>query len=500
MYPPSLPTPPREKTKRVLLVATGIAVLLLATAALLISRYWLFTEKSVRSRLAASIPAEIHFASFQEKYFPPGCVAENVVFQRAGGGQKLIVIRRLTVQSGLFGLFRHHVSLLRAEGMRVELARSDLSSLRSSGQRTTIDRLIADDAVLEVVQGDKQPLRFVFQKFRLQNVGGSGTTKFSATFQNPLPEGILRTSGEFGPWNHTDTAATPISGKYSLENANLGVFGGIAGTMSSTGNLQGTLKQVQVKGSTNSPAFEVTSTQHKQPLETQFDASVNAITGETVLRHVKAKFGRDEIEAQGSIGRQSDGKRAAVIDLSCDRGRIEDTFYPFISSPKSPVAGNVQFRMHVVIPSGHEQFLEKVNLRGDFQVLDAELTNPQTELRLTRVAEAPHQKRPLNTGAQISGHVELNGGVAHLSSLLMRDGDASAQLHGTYNLQNERVNMHGELETEASLTKTTSGIKAAFAKAIEPFLRKWHHEKVVPVRISGTYRHPSFGLDMQSSM
>jgi hypothetical protein len=63
-------------------------------------------------------------------------------------------------------------------------------------------------------------------------------------------------------------------------------------------------------------------------------------------------------------------------------------------------------------------------------------------------------------------------------------------------LNDERVAMHGNLKTAASLAKTTSGISAVFAKVLEPFFKKKPHETVVPVKIGGTYSHPSFGLDI----
>src|SRR5581483_2899479 len=332
--------------------------------------------------------------------------------------------------------------------------------------------------------------------FHLENLGDSGTTKFSAAFENPLPAGLIRTSGQFGPWSQSDAAVTPVSGKYSLQSADLGVLQALGGRISSTGTFAGSFKEIDVRGQANSPEFEVTSTHHKQPLTAEFEAKVNAVTGEMLLPRVSAKFGRDEIQAQGNMGRQDDGKRAAVIQLTCDHGRIEDTFYPFISSPKSPITGNIQFRMHVVIPSGQQRFLQKIHLTSDFRVTNVGLTNPQTKLRMNKVAETPHQKAPVDEQAQIDGRVNLTSGVAHLSSLDIREGDASAQLHGTYNLLNQRLNLQGTLRTEASLTKATSGIKAAFAKALEPFVKKQEHQKIIPVRINGTYRHPSFGLAM----
>lgn len=479
--------------------ALAIAVLGLLCAAIvgivILHHFWPFTESSIRARLGESAGARVKFGSFHEKYFPPGCIMENVVFERSGDGRPLISVRRLSITSNIAGLLRHHVSLLHAEGMHVTLERSDFSADGSSGQQTVIDNFVADDAVLDV-QRRTQPLRFAFHKFHLQNLGSGGAIKFAAEFENPLPAGLIQTSGQFGPWNSTDPGGTPVSGTYKLSNADLGVFDSIGGVLSSDGNFRGTFKQLGVEGSTTTPEFEVAYTQHKLPLQTRFQANVNATNGDTDLRSVKATFGRDQIDAHGRVGRQDDGKRAAVIELNCDRGRIEDTFYPFVKSSKMPLVGNVAFQMHVVIPSGQERFLKKIEVQSDFRIQDAHFTDPETQSRLGKISERHDQKQPdNNTPADLSGNVRLINGIARFSKLSARDGNATAWLHGNYDLTNEHVDLHGQLSTEASLSNTTSGIKAVFAKALEPLFKKGGHQKVVPVKISGTYRNPSFGLD-----
>jgi hypothetical protein len=486
----------------VALVALCVVVCALAAGAVLVHHFWPFTEASARSRLAASVSANVSFGSFHEKYFPPGCVIENVIFQRNNSGPALGSIRRLTISSNPLALLGGRISTLRAEGMHVMLARSDFSGNKSSGKQTTVGELVADDAILEVRRKEgSPPLRFVFRKFQMENLGGAGATKFAAVFDNPMPAGRVQTSGQFGPWNSSDPAATVVSGKYSLANADLSVFNAIGGALSSDGDFKGTFKQMEIEGSTTTPEFEVTYTHHKLPLQTHFSAAVDATNGETILRRVKASFGRDEIDAQGRIGRDPHGKRAAIIDLTCNRGRIEDTFYPFIHSLKSPLTGNVAFQMHIVIPSGQEHFLKKLELKSDFRITDARFTNPQTESRLEKVSERPDQKQPEEGAlATLKGQVTVLHGIAHFAELTAQDGDASAWFRGNYDLTDERVNMHGKLKTEASLTKTTSGIKAVFAKALEPLFKKGPHAKVIPVKISGTFHHPSFGLDMNSDM
>ena len=57
--------------------------------------------------------------------------------------------------------------------------------------------------------------------------------------------------------------------------------------------------------------------------------------------------------------------------------------------------------------------------------------------------------------------------------------------------------MFGNRKTATSLTKSSSGgISAVFAKVLDPFFKKRSHVTVVPVKIGGTYTHPSFGLNM----
>ncbi|MGH9514088.1 MAG: hypothetical protein ACRD3P_00220 [Terriglobales bacterium] len=489
------PTKSRRHIKRIAAVAVMVLLCAAGVGVVLLHHFWPFTESSVRDRLGESTAANVKFGAFRETYFPPGCIMENVVFQRSDSGASLISIRRLTITSNLAGLLEHHISLLRAEGMHVTLGRADFSADISSSEKTIVDTLVADDALLDVQQ-KAQPMKFVFHKFQVQNLGGSGAIKFAATFDNPMPAGLIQTSGQFGPWNSSDLSATPVSGTYALSNADLGVFHSIGGVLSSGGNFNGTFKQMEVEGSTTTPEFEVAYTRHKLPLQTRFKAAVNAINGEAILHSVKANFGRDQIDAHGRIGRQADGKHAAVIELNCDRGRIEDTFYPFVKSPKMPLVGNVAFQMHVVIPSGHERFLKKIEISSNFRIHEAQFTNPQTQSRLSKIAERPGQKQPdQNTLADLRGNVRLLKGIAQFSKLSARDGNATAWFHGNYDLTNEQVNLHGQLTTEASLTNTTSGIKSVFAKALEPLFKKGHHEKVVPVKISGTYHNPSFGLD-----
>jgi hypothetical protein len=71
-----------------------------------------------------------------------------------------------------------------------------------------------------------------------------------------------------------------------------------------------------------------------------------------------------------------------------------------------------------------------------------------------------------------------------------------ALMQGTYNLISERIDLHGTLKTQAEISKTTHGIKALMLKVLDPFFKNKPTGYLAPVKIRGTYDHPTFGLDL----
>jgi hypothetical protein len=48
----------------------------------------------------------------------------------------------------------------------------------------------------------------------------------------------------------------------------------------------------------------------------------------------------------------------------------------------------------------------------------------------------------------------------------------------------------------AEVSKTTHGIKALMLKVLDPFFKNKPDGYVAPIKITGTYDHPSFALDL----
>lgn len=505
-----LPGTHRAGTKKWLIISLIVLAVIVAVAAVLLALKWPFTRARVTQRLQEATATTVQMAGFKAEYFPhPGCVAEQVTFQKAGTSQPLMTIRTLTIRGNFFGLFTKHVSIVRAEGAHVALPAlgtgQPLGGDNQSG--TIIDQLVADGTILDILpkHSSAQPTRFVLRRFQLRGLGGERALSFQTVLENPKPPGEVSASGSFGPWKSGSAASTAVSGRYAFRHADLSVFHGIAGTLSSDGTFRGTFHDLQVQGTTDTPDFEAAHSGHKFRLSGQFRALVDATNADVTLQDAAALLGHTTIAAQGRIAPTQRGQgKTASLDLTVRDGRIEDVLLLFVKGPRPPLMGITSFRAHVTLPPGREAFVRKVQLQGEFGIGGAKFTNPTTEKSLTGLSLRARGKKdkveedPARVLSDLRGQVALNDGVATFTDLNFTVPGARAQLHGAYNLVNERINLHGLLRMDSSLADATSGIKSFLLKALGPFLNSNHRGEVLPVSITGTYTHPSYHISPQS--
>jgi hypothetical protein len=164
------------------------------------------------------------------------------------------------------------------------------------------------------------------------------------------------------------------------------------------------------------------------------------------------------------------------------------------------MSGSVTLQAHVEIPPGQEPFLKKIKLRGNFGIAGGTFSKPSTQQGIDKLsAGARGEKDPSDPETVLSdlrGQVNLHQGVATFSDLSFGVPGADARMQGTYNLLNEKIDLRGQLQVESKISNTEKGSKAFLLKMMEPFFKKKKKGEIVPVRISGTYGHPSFGLSL----
>jgi hypothetical protein len=506
------PKPIRGSTWIRVAVLSGVVVVFLAI--LLLAFFWPFRLVAVTKELSDESDSKVTVGSFHATYFPHlGCILEQVTFQHnpGRGVQPLITIKQLTIQGTITGIFGRHVKLIVAEGMHILIPPLGSEHFKTPPRSSVvIDDLVADGTILEVAsrEAGTPPLRFVFHGFTIGDVGSSAPAAFRAALSNPEPPGEITTTGKFGPWNPDQVGQTGVSGDYQFRNADLGTFPGISGLLASSGKYAGTLEHIEVQGNTDVPLFAVVRSSNHTDLETQFHAIVNAENGDVFLQDVNANFRQTTIRTEGRVAKEA-GQAGKTTSLNmASKGRIQDLLLLFTNSPQAPMSGNVSFNARVSVPPGEKPFLKKVKLQGDFGIDAGSFTKTGTQQGVNSLSLGASGRKnpkpeaddinPQNVLSNLKGRVLLRDGVATFSDLSFGVPGALAQMRGTYNLISEKIDLHGTLKTEAEVSKTTHGIKSLMLKVLDPFFKNKPDSYLAPVKITGTYDHPQFGLDLAS--
>lgn len=485
------------------MLAVLAAAAFITLATILYEEIWPFSQKSVVRDLAEASDSDISVSSFHQTYFPsPGCVIEGVEFRHGAGHFKLVTIEKLIIEGSYLGILRQHVARITTVRGHVFVPRfGSHTTFNTQHSKTVVDEIVANGTLVEFASEDpsKKPLQFDVHEALLQYVGWGIPLQYKLKFRNPEPPGELDVNGKFGSWVTGNAEQTPISGAYTFDRADLSVYRGIAGMLTSRGKFEGVLKHVNVSGTTDTPDFEVSSGGHKVRLQSQFEAYVDATRGDTFLKHVEARYGRTTVIAEGSIA-GSPGRKGkfAQLQLTSLRARIEDILGLFVSHG-SPMSGPVSLKTQVEIPPGNEPFLRKVTLKGAFGIDEGTFSKPQTQKdvdELSAGARGQNKEDPETVMTGLAGQVELLDGVARFSDLSFEIPGAKARMHGTYNIITHRIDLHGRMRVDTKISKTEQGVKALLLKIMDPIFKKKKKGEIVPVHIAGTYEKPQFGLDL----
>lgn len=364
---------------------------------------------------------------------------------------------------------------------------------------------------LETSKPGKLPLEFDVARIKLSHVSVGGSMQFDAQLTNPRPAGIIFTSGSMGPWVVEDPGETPVMGNYRFENADLGVFKGIAGILNSTGKYQGVLRNLTVDGQADVPDFRLTQFGTSVPLETQFHATVDGTNGDTWLQPVHARLGGSHFITEGKIvrippeplpnGAARPGGHEITLNVIVDGGRMED-FLRLVSKSGTPLmTGELTLRATLEIPPGTEPVDEKMKLNGSFNLVDAAFTSAKLqngvgELSLRGQGQPMEAK---NAGDKVRSAIEskftMAGGVITLPNLKYTVPGAEIDLVGKYGLQGSTLNFTGTARTDATVSEMVGGWKGLLLKPADRIFRKDGAGTEVPIHIDGTEQDPHFGID-----
>ena len=207
--------------------------------------------------------------------------------------------------------------------------------------------------------------------------------------------------------------------------------------------------------------------------------------------------------SQGDVkGHPGQHGKTVMLTVDVAQGRIEDLLRLVTGLARSAETGNVQLRTKVELPPGSQAFLTRLRLDGDFGIGSGHFTDPGIQEPVNRLAESAHgeskhqeQEDTSIALSNLKGHVSANHGIASVSRISFSEPGSFAELAGTYNLVDKKLDLRGVLHTSGKLADTKSGFTSLVLKAITPFMKK-KSVTVVPFSITGTSNDPSFTLDL----
>ena len=458
---------------------------------------------------------QVQIRTFHTSYFPPGCTAEGIRFLRHKHPEltPIITVERMVIRSSFTGMISSptRLSLVRAIGThmivpaeREEGGNPTLLNSGPGGKTLAISKITADGAVLEFVRKDRreQPYVLKIDRLAVTNVGFGKPMSYAATLINTEPPGTIRAEGKFGPWNPNDVGATPVAGKYTYDNIQLGHFESLYGVGRASGEFSGPLAKIETRGRVDVSGFRVEGSNHQVALATAYQATVNGTNGDVQLAPAVAQFRHTRIEARGSIaGGNGDSGKTVKLTFTALEGRVDDLLYLFTEGPPG-MSGNVKLNGQFVWPPGPRKFLEKIRMSIDCGIDGSRFTSDNTQGSIDRISESAQgeDKKELDHDgqtvlSQVRGNISVRDGVATLSNGKFQVPGAHARVHGTYNLLTHRVDLDGTLDTRGTLADATTGVKAVMLKVITPLFKKRGPERIVPFTIQGSYGNTTVNID-----
>jgi AsmA-like C-terminal region len=508
------------KLSRVLGIVLAIVLVSVAILGILIWRLPLSSERlraSVIATLSERLDSDVELATLTVRAFPRlHAEGGGLTVRRKGqpGYPPLISIKSFIVDGDVMGLYRKHVARMELVGLDIQIPPHDrrdhedepeqehAHSGRSLKGDVIVDNLVSTDARLVIIPQEegKAPRVWSIHRLRMNDVGLAQAMPFQATLTNAIPRGEIETAGHFGPWERDDPGATPLDGTFSFQNADLSVFKGISGILSAHGNFGGKLERIDIHGETSTPQFTVAVGGHPVPLNAKYHSFVDGTNGNTILERIDASFLNTSILAQGTvIDLPGEPGREVSLNVTINRGRLEDVLKLAVKAPKPPMQGALKLKTRLLLPPGDRDVVEKLRLNGRFSIAGGRFTSDEIQQKINELSRRGRAKqpelRPQQVASDFSGQFTLANGMLSLPNVTFVVPGAGVQLAGQYALRAETIDFHGNLLLDAKVSQVAGGgIKGMLLKVLDPIFEK-DGRTVIPIKINGRRQNPSFGLD-----
>lgn len=486
-----------------------------------------FRSETARQRiidvLADRFNAEVELPELEFRLFP-GFRAEghHLVIRHRGRRDvpPLISIDHFWTEARLTGLIRRRVEAVTLEGFAITFppkrdedgdGKDDPRFARDHGPsdpanpRPTfvINTITTKNGRLTVLRKDPtKPARvWDIHDLQMTDIGFDRAMPFTATLENAIPPGAIKTAGSFGPWDAEQPRQTPLDGTFTFAHADLGVFKGISGILSSRGRMWGSLESIETEGETDTPDFALSKVGQPIHLKTKYRATVDGTNGNTWLNRVDASFLNTSLVATGGVvGTPGVKGRTITLDVTMEKGRVEDVMRLVIKGPQPPMTGVLTLTAGLNLPPKQDvDVLDRLQLDGKFAVAGTRFTNRTVQERIDtmshRTSNKDDDEKIQSVSAESAGSFQMRKGTVRVPVVRFKIPGAAITGKGHFETASKAIAFTGTAETDAKISQMTSGVKSLLLKPVDLLFRREGGGASIPIQVSGTPDDPSFGLD-----
>jgi len=345
----------------------------------------------------------------------------------------------------------------------------------------------------------KTALTFRLHQVDLFEAGNAVAMKYVAALTNAKPPGEIISKGSFGPWVADEPGDTPLDGSYNFDNADLGVFAGISGTLHSTGSFGGTLSALDVTGEASVPNFALKKSGNPVPLTTRFQVHVDGTNGDTILKPVIGTLGKTTFTTSGAVIKDYSANRRTIhLEVTMPKGDLRDLLR--LAMKGSPfMEGQVELKTKIDIPPLTGKVREKLRLDGMFEVTGGKFFKSTIQDQIDSLSRRS-QGQPQNLEidevvSHMGGRFLLENEVIRFTPVSFAVPGSGIDLTGSYDLDQEVLDFQGTLRMQAKVSETMTGWKHWVMKPLDPFFSKQGAGTLLNIKVEGTMQNPKFGLN-----
>lgn len=512
------------KRSRVLLAGAVLIIVVIVAAAVASARLGPYVRAKAVQSLESRMAATVAFDTFEVSLLPRPRVSGSGLTIRNRERPELpplITVSHFTGEAGWLAFIRKGPDWTHLEGLTITIpprrgadmprpieqpVSAEAKKDEKPGEQPSgfsIGLLTASNARLTILPRDpgKEPKVWDIFALEMYDLTLTRPSAFRASLTNPVPEGLIETDGQFGPWNRDEAGDTPVSGQFQFD-ADLGTIKGIAGALTSEGVYDGVIQRITARGQTSTPAFSIPKLKAAPlPLATAFNAVIDGTSGDVQLESVNATLGTSVFLAKGFIvGTKGIKGKRVLLDVTADRASMEDILTLTVRGSPPAVSGRVKLATSFDLPQGDRDVVDKLRLAGTATISNARFSKDAVQDKVDALSRRA-QGRPTDDGVDnVASVIETKFAMADGAIRLERLGytvdGARVDLAGTFALESRALDLAGTVRLDATVSETQTGFKHFVLKPFDWMFRKGGAGTRLAITVGGTAEEPKFGVNM----